>query len=456
MDLVLFVENRIKIALLVATFVTVIASACAPAPKDMDATNAVVSQYMESGCKELVHELEQLFQQKIALAAELDRAAGPRVATGLITFIFSLGIYAHDTKRELNQEYVLAQENLEAVYHAAIERKCRMTISDATRTVALIEYYRRARAELADESRDENLWSRVLAEVDGNEAEQREMYVQLRGWQLYSKYFGPIASTGEVEAVRQATIDSDVSGVYLARITSDQYWFFNSRGEDGIKLLLNQTGSEVVAVNAELGLKVIGTIDGGRIDFHTLPGSIFTDEIVGKWEISEHGAYMLGNWETRDNSDQGKWDLVKIVNWPDREVVTSLILPGETNTNDISLSAPDRSTPNFEPAPGFNLTGTYVSEITTNTHWVFHKRKHRSLVVEIEQDGNQVTGFSESANMKISGMLNNGEITFFTWPSDVISDEIKGKWTVSDDGRSLEGRWTHPHGDGKWNLRRIE
>jgi hypothetical protein len=106
--------------------------------------------------------------------------------------------------------------------------------------------------------------------------------------------------------------------------------------------------------------------------------------------------------------------------------------------------------------PDDDISGTYQSDITTNTSWVFQKPKHRRLVVSLVQNGNSITGTSSSANLKIEGKREGDKITFFTWPSDITYSEIKGKWMVSPDGRRIEGTWSHPHGDGKWNLTKIK
>jgi hypothetical protein len=108
------------------------------------------------------------------------------------------------------------------------------------------------------------------------------------------------------------------------------------------------------------------------------------------------------------------------------------------------------------PGTQANLSGTYVSDITTNSHWVFNHGKHRRLKITFEQQGNKITGTNRSANLKITGVREDDEISFFTWPSDISSGEIKGNWKVSPDGSKIEGTWSHPHGGGKWNLTRIE
>ena len=107
-------------------------------------------------------------------------------------------------------------------------------------------------------------------------------------------------------------------------------------------------------------------------------------------------------------------------------------------------------------APEPRLSGTWVSEITSDTHWVFHKPSHRRILVVFDQQGTDITAVADSVDMKISATRDGDEISFFTWPSDVSASEIKGKWKLVDGGRRLEGKWSHPHGGGKWNLTRLQ
>jgi hypothetical protein len=108
------------------------------------------------------------------------------------------------------------------------------------------------------------------------------------------------------------------------------------------------------------------------------------------------------------------------------------------------------------PSTQIGLSGAYISNITTNAQWVFNKPQHRRLIITFEQQGNKITGINRPANLKITGVREGDEITFFTWPSDINDTEIKGIWRISPDGSRIEGTWSHPHGDGKWNLTRIE
>ena len=92
----------------------------------------------------------------------------------------------------------------------------------------------------------------------------------------------------------------------------------------------------------------------------------------------------------------------------------------------------------------------------TDTHWVFHKPSHRRILVVLDQQGNNITAVADAVDMKITGTVNGDLISFFTWPSDVSASEIKGNWTIVDGGARLEGKWSHPHGGGKWNLTRLQ
>lgn len=106
--------------------------------------------------------------------------------------------------------------------------------------------------------------------------------------------------------------------------------------------------------------------------------------------------------------------------------------------------------------PVYDVAGTYVSDITSNNLWRFTNKKDRRLEIKFAQQGNKITGTNKSRNLKITGVLKGDEITFFTWPSDISIDEIKGTWKISADGTKLMGNWSHPHGGGKWDLTKIE
>ena len=94
--------------------------------------------------------------------------------------------------------------------------------------------------------------------------------------------------------------------------------------------------------------------------------------------------------------------------------------------------------------------------VTTNNNWRFKKAEDRRLKITISQNGNEITGTNKSKNLKIIGVIEGDEISYFTLPSDISSDEIKGKWRIHPDGVSLTGKWMHHNGGGTWDLTRIE
>ena len=102
-----------------------------------------------------------------------------------------------------------------------------------------------------------------------------------------------------------------------------------------------------------------------------------------------------------------------------------------------------------------DLSGTYVSEITSNSHWAFEKASERRIVLVFKQQGKDIVATNDTFDLKISGRLDDDRISFFTWPNDITSHEIRGEWRIVDGGARLEGTWMYPNGAGKWNLTRL-
>jgi len=119
------------------------------------------------------------------------------------------------------------------------------------------------------------------------------------------------------------------------------------------------------------------------------------------------------------------------------------------------VAAADSSTANGKQDEIVRITGTYRSDISSENNWVFNRPKDRQISITFVQNGDEITGTNQAANLKITGTRSGDEISFYTWPSDISSEEIKGNWRISADGNKLEGNWTHPHGGGKWNLSKI-
>jgi len=121
----------------------------------------------------------------------------------------------------------------------------------------------------------------------------------------------------------------------------------------------------------------------------------------------------------------------------------------------ISNTKPSQQSDPINQGARTDFSGTYISDITSNTPHVFGKNKDRKLKVNLIQTGDEITGTSanKSKNWKINGVLKDSEITFYV---SLSNGEIKGKWKLSSDGRKLTGKWSHPHGSGKWDLTRAD
>jgi hypothetical protein len=98
------------------------------------------------------------------------------------------------------------------------------------------------------------------------------------------------------------------------------------------------------------------------------------------------------------------------------------------------------------------LTGTYLSEITSSDGWYFRHKKHRELVITLEQKGNSITGSDSLTNSEISGTLEGNTINFEFWSGQLNNNNtVVGKWEVNADRTRFEGSWNL----GKWNLTRL-
>jgi len=127
-----------------------------------------------------------------------------------------------------------------------------------------------------------------------------------------------------------------------------------------------------------------------------------------------------------------------------------------TNVKKINpIAIKSTSVVKVQPKPANVLSGRYRSDISSDATWTFKKNEHRSLIITFQQNGNEITGTNSSVDLKINGIRDGDEITFYTLPSHITSYEIKGKWTVSADGRKLVGKWSVPNGGGRWDLTRL-
>ena len=109
-----------------------------------------------------------------------------------------------------------------------------------------------------------------------------------------------------------------------------------------------------------------------------------------------------------------------------------------------------------------DITGTYVSEITTNKPTVFFGRKKtRSLVLKFEQHGKNISVTNSAYNLDVRAVRDGDTITFTMWSPELNkSIEVKGVWKVNADATKLKGTWNSGGsgfvGDGRWNLTKVD
>ena len=143
-----------------------------------------------------------------------------------------------------------------------------------------------------------------------------------------------------------------------------------------------------------------------------------------------------------------------------KEIYTVPIVAATSNIDQFEQPASTlivQPTSSTEMVP---ISGTYISEITSNRTQVF-KKKYQNLKITIKQTGNNIIATDNIYNLKISGVREGNVIKFSVRPNQVVSRfwDASGEWTVSPNGTSLEGLWKLDGGSGargKWNLTKIE
>ena len=107
-----------------------------------------------------------------------------------------------------------------------------------------------------------------------------------------------------------------------------------------------------------------------------------------------------------------------------------------------------------------NISGTYVSDITSSTHSQFTKRSQK-LRVTFEQSGNKFTATDDKYDIKIDGTIVDNTIRFYVLAGPAIGAyDVEGEWNISLDGKKLEGFWEAPNSHvwaaGTWTLNKVE
>ena len=101
-----------------------------------------------------------------------------------------------------------------------------------------------------------------------------------------------------------------IEGLYASEVTSTDHYYFDKRSQRNLNYEFKQDGDNVVGYNDQIGLKVIGKLEGHTITFYTLPSKMGSSELKGKWKVSSDGRELTGNWSV--GGDGGKWNLTRI------------------------------------------------------------------------------------------------------------------------------------------------
>lgn len=118
-----------------------------------------------------------------------------------------------------------------------------------------------------------------------------------------------------------------------------------------------------------------------------------------------------------------------------------------TNTGQATSDLPD-------------ISGTYVSAITSSHYWRFNTEEQRTMRLEISQQGDQVIATNEVFDLKIVGTREGDNISFYALPNKMTHFEITGEWQLVPNTSRLTGSWDLSHSqhpaNGEWNLRKIQ
>lgn len=435
---------RIKTVLLATSSVIVIS--CASSSREIEKIYVSPDQYRPLNCKSLAHELAQLNQRKNTVAAQLDKkASNDQGITAVSAILFWPAAFALGGNKEQEQEYARIKGEYDAVIQVGAEKQCNLNTSPALRTASLsegttpvsatspIEYYAQAEEEIDTKSYDKNLWSRALVEAEGDETRRKAKYIELRANQLYSEKSGAINTDA-------TTSNSDLPPAAMELRT-------------------------YIAGNTSSGK----TRKGDTYRVYSSPDGTMFGKSTSKYNKESQDS---GIWEiTRDSQYCQKWN-----KWlgGKRNCYQVYALEG----NKFRMKAIGKSYESIftiregDPegiggekvvtmqtvAMQINVSGTYVSDITSNRNDFFGNIDD-NLIFTLEQNGDRITALNSTHNLKIGGTRKGNTIQFYVEPHKMnwYRDQ-NGVWEINPDGINIEGSWKVKNWGvaGQWNLRRVE
>ena len=239
----------------------------------------------------------------------------------------------------------------------------------------------------------------------------------------------PISSLEEHSVDETELPQTGFTGIYDSEITGRIRKYITSENS---KVELVQSGSTITGTYGDSEGEIWGKVVGNTVEFDW-KSSINAGYGTGKWTFMPGASKVRGSW-FNTALGSGDWNLVR----QDRKQQYSTTKESSYRT----------------------ISGSYRSEITSDTGYMFQHPRHRKLIINLEQDGTVITGTDQLVDSEINGTLEGDTIKFSFWSKKINSAiEVSGEWKVHENGRTLEGFWrfaTSGGYGGKWNLTRIE
>jgi len=200
------------------------------------------------------------------------------------------------------------------------------------------------------------------------------------------------------------------------------------------------------------GFDIYNALDGtiyGRLDSGT------RDTGVWKLFLDDQYCRKLRKW--RD----GEWDCFQISTLEGNKFRMKAIGKSYESIFTVREGDPEKlgpDDPEVQPPSWLGLSGTYVSDITTSDRWYFRHKSYRKMEIILEQDGNKIIAVDETTRSKAEGKLKGDTIEFQFFGAVTNNYEIRGKWTINGDGKTLVGTWHSARGTngGQWNLKKVK
>ena len=300
-------------------------------------------------------------------------------------------------------------------------------------------------------------------------------------WRLdFDSVLDAYAATGGEQTV--LTRFAAPGATALSGVTDDSHQGFLDDGGEKQPGKTDTTGVSVVAKRdrpstpaewRELlaGNTASGTSENG-LNFHVyhngdgrmegIAGGKYWDS--GTWEVSSDGKFC-SKWKRWRSGNRNCYAMQAVgndvfrfhaVNKPYYSVFT--IRPGDPENLYPDIEQTSIAGISEIAIPEFDLSGKYLSDISTSDSWFFGKKKFRELTIVLQQNGNDISGFDTANRSKIQGILEGNVIKFSYWSETATKGyEVIGEWMINVEGNTLNGTWETSGGaSGKWNLTKIE